>query len=77
MRELLAFLARSLVVNPDQVEVTEIEEEDGEVVLELEVADEDLGRIIGRGGRIANALRTVIKAAATREQKRVIVDIID
>jgi predicted RNA-binding protein YlqC (UPF0109 family) len=77
MRELLAFLARSLVANPDEVEVTEIEEEDGEVVLELEVADEDLGRIIGRGGRIANALRTVIKAAATREQKRVIVDIID
>jgi uncharacterized protein len=77
MRELLAFLARSLVANPDEVEVTEIEEEDGEVVLELEVADEDLGRIIGRGGRIANALRAVIKAAATREQKRVIVDIID
>jgi uncharacterized protein len=77
MRELLDFLARSLVANPDEVEVTEIEEEDGEVVLELEVADEDLGRIIGRGGRIANALRTVIKAAATREQKRVIVDIID
>jgi predicted RNA-binding protein YlqC (UPF0109 family) len=77
MRELLAFLARSLVANPDEVEVTEIEEEDGDVVLELEVAEEDLGRIIGRGGRIANALRTVIKAAATREQKRVIVDIID
>jgi uncharacterized protein len=77
MRELLDFLARSLVANPDEVEVTEIEEENGEVVLELEVADEDLGRIIGRGGRIANALRTVIKAAATREQKRVIVDIID
>jgi predicted RNA-binding protein YlqC (UPF0109 family) len=77
MRELLAFLARSLVANPDEVEVSEIEEEDGEVVLELEVAEEDLGRIIGRSGRIANALRTVIKAAATREQKRVIVDIID
>lgn len=77
MRELLTFLARSLVAKPDEVEVTEIEEDEGEVVLELEVAEEDLGRIIGRGGRIANALRTVIKAAATREQKRVIVDILD
>jgi len=77
MRELLSFLARSLVAKPDEVEVTEIEEDEGEVVLELEVAEEDLGRIIGRGGRIANALRTVIKAAATREQKRVIVDILD
>jgi predicted RNA-binding protein YlqC (UPF0109 family) len=77
MRELLEFIARSLVADPDAVEVTEIEETDGEVVLELEVADEDLGRVIGRGGRVANALRTVIKAAATRAEKRVIVDIID
>ena len=49
----------------------------GEVVLELEVAEDDLGRVIGRGGRVANALRTVMKAAATREEKRVIVDILD
>jgi len=77
MRDLLTFLARSLVAEPDAVEVTEIEEAEGEVVLELEVADDDLGRVIGRGGRVANALRTVVKAAATREQKRVIVDIID
>jgi hypothetical protein len=77
MRELLEFIARSLVADPDAVEVTEIEETDGEVVLELEVAEEDLGRVIGRGGRVANALRTVIKAAATRAEKRVIVDIID
>jgi predicted RNA-binding protein YlqC (UPF0109 family) len=76
MRELLEFLARSLVEDPDAVEVTEVEE-DGDVVLELEVAEDDLGRIIGRGGRIANALRTVIKASATREEKRVIVDILD
>ena len=67
MRELLEFLARSLVENPDAVEVTEVEEIDGEVVLELEVAEDDLGRVIGRGGRVANALRTVMKAAATRE----------
>jgi predicted RNA-binding protein YlqC (UPF0109 family) len=77
VRELLEFLARSLVTEPDEVAVTEIEEIEGEVVLELEVADDDLGRVIGRGGRVANALRTVIKAAATREEKRVIVDILD
>jgi predicted RNA-binding protein YlqC (UPF0109 family) len=77
MRELLEFLARSLVADPDAVEVTEVEEIDGEVVLELEVAEDDLGRVIGRGGRVANALRSVMKAAATREEKRVVVDILD
>jgi uncharacterized protein len=77
MRELLEFLARSLVADPDAVQVSEVEEIDGEVMLELEVADEDLGRVIGRGGRVANALRSVMKAAATREEKRVVVDILD
>ena len=77
MRELLEFLARGLVEDPDAVMVDEIEEVEGEVVLELEVAEADLGRVIGRGGRVANALRTVMKAAAVREEKRVIVDIID
>jgi predicted RNA-binding protein YlqC (UPF0109 family) len=77
MRELLEFLARSLVADPDAVVVTEVEEIDGEVVLELEVAEDDLGRVIGRGGRVANALRSVMKAAATREEKRVVVDILD
>jgi predicted RNA-binding protein YlqC (UPF0109 family) len=77
MRELLDFLARSLVADPDAVEVTEVEEIEGEVVLELEVAEDDLGRVIGRGGRVANALRSVMKAAATREEKRVVVDILD
>ena len=77
MRELLEFLARSLVAEPDAVEVSEVEEIDGEVVLELEVAEGDLGRVIGRGGRVANALRSVMKAAATREEKRVVVDILD
>ncbi len=77
MRDLLEFLARSLVEKPDSVEVTEVEEIDGEVVLELEVAEDDLGRVIGRGGRVANALRSVMKAAATREEKRVVVDILD
>ena len=77
MRDLLEFLARSLVADPDAVQVSEVEEIDGEVVLELEVAEDDLGRVIGRGGRVANALRTVMKAAATREEKRVVVDILD
>ena len=76
MRELLEFLARSLVEDPDAVQVTEVDES-GDVVLELEVAEDDLGRVIGRGGRIANALRTVVKASATRAEKRVIVDILD
>jgi predicted RNA-binding protein YlqC (UPF0109 family) len=77
VRELLEFLARGLVEDPDVVVVDEIEEVQGEVVLELEVAEADLGRVIGRGGRVANALRTVMKAAAVREDKRVIVDILD
>ena len=77
MRDLLEFLTRSLVEKPDEVQVTEVEEIDGEVVLEVEVADDDLGRVIGRGGRVANALRSVMKAAATREEKRVVVDILD
>jgi predicted RNA-binding protein YlqC (UPF0109 family) len=77
VRDLLEFLTRSLVENPDDVKVTEVEEIDGEVVLEVEVAEDDLGRVIGRGGRVANALRSVMKAAATREDKRVVVDILD
>jgi predicted RNA-binding protein YlqC (UPF0109 family) len=77
VRDLLEFLTRSLVEKPDEVQVTEAEEVDGEVVLEVEVAEDDLGRVIGRGGRVANALRSVMKAAATREDKRVVVDILD
>jgi predicted RNA-binding protein YlqC (UPF0109 family) len=77
VRELLEFLARALVENPDEVIVTEFEEGEGDIVLELEVAQDDLGRVIGRGGRVANALRAVVKAAATREEKRVMVEILD
>jgi predicted RNA-binding protein YlqC (UPF0109 family) len=77
VRELLEFLARGLVEKPDEVEVTEVEEIEGEIILELEVAQDDLGRVIGRGGRVANALRSVIKASATREEKRAIVEILD
>ncbi|MGZ5307658.1 MAG: KH domain-containing protein [Solirubrobacterales bacterium] len=77
MKELLEYLARALVEDPGAVKVEEYEEGEGDIVLELEVAEDDLGRVIGRGGRVANALRSVVKAAATHEQKRVIVDILD
>ena len=77
MRELLEYLARSLVDEPEKVSVEQFEENDGTVVLELAVADDDYGKIIGRGGRTANALRTVVKAAAVKENRRVIVDIVD
>lgn len=76
MRELVEYLVRALVEHPDQVEVEEFDE-GGELVLEVSVADDDLGRIIGRGGRIANALRTVARAAGSRDDRRVIVDILD
>jgi hypothetical protein len=77
MRELLEELARRLVDRPADVSVEMFEEDDGTVVLELAVADDDYGKIIGRGGRTANALRTVVKAAAVRENKRVLVDIVE
>ncbi len=66
-----------LVSKPEAVNVEMFEEGDGTVVLELSVDDEDYGRVIGRGGRTANALRTVVKAAAVRERKRVLLDIVD
>jgi predicted RNA-binding protein YlqC (UPF0109 family) len=59
------------------VRVDEAEEDDGTLVLELSVADEDYGKVIGRGGRTANALRTVVKAAAVRHNRRVLIDIVD
>ena len=77
MRELLEELARRLVDQPDKVSVEQFEEDDGTVVLEISVAEDDYGKIIGRGGRTANALRTVVKAAAVRENKRVLVDIVE
>jgi hypothetical protein len=77
MKELLEYLARGLVEHPDEVEVRETEEDDGTIVLELSVGDDDYGSVIGRGGRTASALRTVIKAAAVKDKRRVFVDIID
>ena len=77
MKELLEYLARGLVEHPDQVRVNEVQEDDGVIVLELSVADDDYGSVIGRGGRTAAALRTVVKAAAVKSQRRVFVDIVD
>lgn len=77
MKELLEYLARALVSRPDEVRVEEVHEDDGTVVLELSVADDDYGNVIGRGGRTASALRAVIKAAAVKERRRVFVDIVD
>ncbi|MDA8069513.1 MAG: KH domain-containing protein [Actinomycetota bacterium] len=76
-RELLEYLARGLVDEPDAVAVNEVTEDDGSVLLELSVAREDYGNVIGRGGRTAAALRTVVKMAAVRHGHRVFIDIVD
>ena len=75
MKEVLEIIAKALVENPDQVSVTEIEDGDS-VTLQLRVADGDMGKVIGKQGRIAKAIRTVVKAAASIENKHVTVDIV-
>ena len=75
MKELLAVIAKALVDEPDAVEVREHEGERS-VVLELRVADADMGKVIGKQGRIAKCIRTVMKAAASRENKHVVVEIV-
>ncbi|MEK6326078.1 MAG: KH domain-containing protein [Actinomycetota bacterium] len=76
MRELVEFLARALVEDPDSVQVEEVEE-DGDLVLEVTAGGDDLGRLIGRGGRVANAIRAVAKAASTGTERRVLVEFIE
>ena len=76
MQEMLLVMVRALVDEPDAVRVDEIEE-DGDLVFEITVDEDDLGRVIGRGGRVANALRSLARAAAVREERRVLVDILD
>jgi len=76
MTELLEFLVKALVEEPEAVVVEELEE-DGDLVYEISVAEGDLGRVIGKGGRVANAIRTIAKAAAVRIDRRVVVDILD
>ena len=76
MKELVEVIAKALVDNPDEVVVTE-KEEGKHVTIELRVASSDMGKVIGKQGRIAKAIRSVVKAAAAKEDKKVIVDILD
>lgn len=76
MKELLEYLARGLVERPDQVRVKEVHEGEA-TVLELSVADDEYGSVIGRGGRTASALRAVVKSAGAKRGRRVFVDIVD
>ncbi|MBD9219243.1 KH domain-containing protein [Anaerotignum sp. MSJ-24] len=75
MKELLEVIARNLVDNPDAVTVSEVKGERS-IILELKVAPEDMGKVIGKQGRIAKAIRTVVKAAAIHEDKRIVVEIV-
>ena len=75
MKELVEIIAKSLVDNPDMVQVNEVVGEQS-IILELKVASEDMGKVIGKQGRIAKAIRTVVKAAAIKDNKRVVVEII-
>jgi predicted RNA-binding protein YlqC (UPF0109 family) len=74
--ELVEYLARRLVESPDAVSVKEVEE-DGALVIQLRVATEDLGRVFGRGGRIARALRTLVRAGGAHGDRRVLLEIIE
>ena len=76
MKELLLYMAKNLVDDPEAVTVTEIEDEDGKV-LELRVAEGDMGKVIGRQGRIAKGIRTIIKTVAQRTGEKVTVEIVD
>lgn len=77
MKELVEVIAKALVDSPDEVLVVPKEEEDGTVVLELHVAKEDMGKVIGKKGRIAKSIRTVVKTAATKKGQKVVVDIVE
>jgi len=75
MKELVEILAKALVDQPEKV-LVDLVEKDKSLVIELKVAPEDMGKVIGRQGRIAKAIRTVVKAAATRQKKKVMVEIV-
>ena len=77
MRDLVEYLIKALVDRPGDVSVDEFEEDDGTIVFEVEVADDDVGKVIGRNGRTINALRTVVRASAVRHNRRVLVDVVD
>ncbi len=75
MRELVEYMGRALVNNPDEVEVSEVNATHS-VIYELRVAQEDMGRVIGKGGRVANAMRTLLRVAAAKQGKRAILEIV-
>lgn len=77
MGELVELLARALVDNPDQVQANEIEEANKSITIELKVASEDMGKVIGKQGKIAKAIRTLVKSMAIKENKKVTVKIIE
>jgi len=77
LKDLLEYLAKGLVDRPAEVSVDSFEEDDGTLVLELHVADDDVGKVIGRNGRTVNAIRTVIRAASVKHGRRVLVDVVD
>ncbi|MBE6016762.1 MAG: KH domain-containing protein [Lachnospiraceae bacterium] len=77
MKELVEVIAKALVDSPDEVAVTERVEDDGTIVIELRVADNDMGKVIGKKGRIAKSIRTVVKTVAIKQDKKVVVDIVE
>ena len=77
MKELVEVIAKALVDHPEEVMVVQKEEEDGTIVLELNVAKDDMGKVIGKKGRIAKSIRTVVKTVAMKEDKKVVVDIVE
>ncbi len=76
LKEILSYIVENLVEHPDQIVITEVETSDS-ITLQLKVADGDMGKVIGRQGRIAKEIRTVIKTAGQKEQKKILVDILD
>ena len=76
MKELLEYIAKALVENPDEVEVIQEEEEEGKIILKLKVADEDKGRIIGKRGRIAESIRAILRVKAVKTDTHVFLDIV-
>ena len=77
MKELVEIIAKALVDSPDDVVVTEKVDDDGTIRIELSVAEDDIGKVIGKQGRIAKSIRTLVKTVAIREDKRVFVDIVE
>jgi predicted RNA-binding protein YlqC (UPF0109 family) len=77
VKDLVEYLAKALVDRPADVRVDEFEEDDGTIIFEVEVAEDDVGKVIGRNGRTINALRTVVRASAVRHNRRVLVDVVD